>query len=166
VHTSEHGRRGPAAGSREKCDGVFEISEVTGEALVVKCMGRTYAAVAVSGEVAITDTTDITRPIPLGAARARDAHGQWQIVTARDDHVLTTRDLLRALAALRAANAPLCGRPGDSQARPRSASSRRARHTQPADRLGRRRKRILRSCSGRSRETTDRHSSAPGAPPR
>ena len=79
---------------------VPSIGEVTSEEIVVKCMGRTYSAVAADSEVAITDTTDITHLIPLGSARARDERGAWQVVTIRNEYVTTTTDLLRAVAAL------------------------------------------------------------------
>ena len=86
------------------------VGEVTLKETVVKFMGRTYSAVATggengnqggTGEVSITDTTDITRHIPLGTARSRDEHGAWQIITVRDECVMTTIDLLSAVAALR-----------------------------------------------------------------
>ena len=64
-------------------------------------MGRTYSAVAAGDEVRITDTTDITHRFRLGTARPRGAGGSWEVVSARDEHVMTTSDLLRAVAALR-----------------------------------------------------------------
>ncbi len=80
---------------------ILAIEEVTARGTVIKCMGRTYSAVAVNGEVSITDVTDITRQRHLGTARSRDEHGAWHILSARHEHVLTTPDLLRAVAALR-----------------------------------------------------------------
>ena len=77
------------------------IGEVSSEATVLKCMGRTYVAVAVDDEVRITDTTDITHPFRLGIAKSADENGAWDIVTSRNDLVVTTRDLLSAVAALR-----------------------------------------------------------------
>jgi hypothetical protein len=88
-------------GKHDSSAKILSIGEVTAKKTVIKCMGRTYAAVAADGEVAITDTTDITHLVQLGTARSRDEHGAWQVVTARNEYVLTTSDLLRAVAALR-----------------------------------------------------------------
>jgi hypothetical protein len=79
----------------------LSIGEVSAEATVLKCMGRTYVAVAEDDEVRITDTTDITHPFHLGRAKSRHENGAWDIVTSRNDLVGTTRDLLSAVAALR-----------------------------------------------------------------
>jgi len=85
---------------------ILAIEEVTAQETVIKCMGRTYSAVASDGEVSITDTTDITRLIQLGTARSRDDSGAWQVVTTRNEHVTTTADLLRAVTALRESARP------------------------------------------------------------
>ena len=93
-------------GQRPGSARVLAIGEVTAKATVIKCMGRTYAAVAVNNEVRITDTTDITHPIRLGSARAKHGNGVWDIVTDRNDLVTTTQDLLCAVTALREKNTP------------------------------------------------------------
>ena len=80
---------------------VLAIGEVTAQATVLKCMGRTYAAVAVNNEVRITDTTDITHPVRLGRATSRHENGTWDIVTTHNNLLTTTTDLLSAVAALR-----------------------------------------------------------------
>ena len=85
---------------------VLSIGEVTATATVVKCMGRTYAAVAGENEVSFIDTTDITQPIQLGRARSRRDNGTWDIITTRNNHLLTTSDLLRAVTALRESQVP------------------------------------------------------------
>ena len=85
---------------------VFEIDEVPGHGTVVKCMGRTFTAMAADGEVAITDVTDITRPVRLGVARERDTDGRWRIVGLNGQDILTTASLLGAAIALRQAVAP------------------------------------------------------------
>lgn len=79
----------------------LSIGEVSSEATVLKCMGRTYVAVAVDNEVQITDTTDITHPFQLGSAKSKHENGAWDIVTSRNTVVGTSRDLLSAVAALR-----------------------------------------------------------------
>lgn len=96
----------PAETSDRNADRVFEIDEVPGYGTVVKCMGRTFSATAVDGEVAITDVTDITRPVRLGVARERDADGRWRIVGSNGQDILATRSLLRAAIALRQAVRP------------------------------------------------------------
>ena len=73
--------RGPAEASYRQVDRVFEIDEVSGHGTVVKCMGRTFSAMAADGEVIITDVTDITRPVRLGVARGRDTDGRWRITS-------------------------------------------------------------------------------------
>ncbi|NUP51585.1 MAG: hypothetical protein HOW97_30345 [Catenulispora sp.] len=78
---------------------MFEIDEVS-RRTVVKCMGRTFSAVAVDGEVVIADVTDITRPVRLGAARERFADGRWRIIGRHDQDLLTTGSLLSAVVAL------------------------------------------------------------------
>jgi len=82
------------------------ISDVTAQPTLVKLMGRTFSAINAGQEVIITDTTDITRPLRLGCAKAQNGEGAWQIVSARDHHLLTTPDLLCAVAALRASTDP------------------------------------------------------------
>jgi hypothetical protein len=81
---------------------VLGFGEVTAQPLVVKCMGRTYRAVAVRGEVRITDQTDVTTPVLLGTALAV-AGGTWEVRTARGEHLVSTADLLKAVATLREA---------------------------------------------------------------
>jgi len=76
------------------------LAEVTADATVVKCMGRTYKATGAGGEVFVTDATDITRPSLLGTAHAAGDGRDWKITTVRGEHVLTTSDLLTAVAAL------------------------------------------------------------------
>lgn len=78
---------------------MFEIDDVSGRT-VVKCMGRTFSAVAVDGEVVFADVTDITRPVPLGVARGRRDDGRWRIVGRNDRDLLTTGSLLSAAVAL------------------------------------------------------------------
>lgn len=99
-----------APASQGQVDRVYEIDEVRGTT-IVKCMGRTFSAVAVGGEVAIADVTDITRPVPLGFARARNPDGVWRIVGRHDRDVLTTASLLRATSALWQAVDPAFARP-------------------------------------------------------
>ena len=79
----------------------LSIGEVSSEATVLKCMGRTYVAVNVDDEVRITDTTDITHPFRLGSAKSTAENDAWDVLTSRNDLVATTRDLLSAVAALR-----------------------------------------------------------------
>lgn len=101
--------RGPAQASYTQVNRVFEvfeIDEVSVERTVVKCMGRTFSAVAADGEVVITDITDITRPVRLGVARQRSADGRWRIVGPHERDILTTASLLRAAVALRQAVGP------------------------------------------------------------
>lgn len=74
---------------------------MSGLGTVVKCMGRTFSAVAADGEVTISDVTDITRPVRLGVARGRDADGRWRIIGPNEQDVLTTASLLRAATTLR-----------------------------------------------------------------
>lgn len=81
----------------------LSIGEVSAQAVVLKCMGRTYVAVAEDNEVRITDTTDITHPFAIGRATGRHENGAWDIVTSRNDLVGTTRDLLSAVFVLREA---------------------------------------------------------------
>lgn len=78
---------------------MFDIDDVAGRT-IVKCMGRTFSAVAVDGEVVIADVTDITRPVALGVARGRRSDGRWRIVGRNDRDVLTTGSLLTAAVAL------------------------------------------------------------------
>ena len=102
--------QGPAEEALGQTERVFEIDEVSGQT-TVKCMGRTFSAVAVDGEVAIADVTDITRPIPLGVARARGTDGAWRIVGRHERDVLTTASLLRAAIALWQATDPAFAAP-------------------------------------------------------
>ena len=100
---------GPEAATRRQVfeiDEVFVIDEVPGHGTVVKCMGRTFSAVAAEGVVTITDVTDITRPVRLGVARERNADGRWRIVGANGRDILTSASLLRAAIALRQAVEP------------------------------------------------------------
>jgi hypothetical protein len=85
---------------------VFEIDEVSGHGTVVKCMGRTFSAMAADGEVTIADITDITRPVRLGVARGRDTDGRWRIIGPDGRDILTTASLLRAATTLRQAAGP------------------------------------------------------------
>ncbi|MCX4744002.1 hypothetical protein OG455_00485 [Kitasatospora sp. NBC_01287] len=73
----------------------------SGPALRVKCMGRTYAVVATGDHIAVSDVTDITRPLPLGSAVPAGS-GLWDIHTPDGRALLRTDELLRALVALRA----------------------------------------------------------------
>ncbi|ACU71656.1 hypothetical protein Caci_2743 [Catenulispora acidiphila DSM 44928] len=95
--------RGPVQASYKQVDKVFEIDEVSGAGTVVKCMGRTFSAVAADGEVTITDVTDITRPVRLGVARGRDADGRWRIIGPNGQDIVTTASLLHAATTLRQA---------------------------------------------------------------
>lgn len=72
-----------------------------GPVLRVKCMGRTYAIVATGDHVAVSDVTDITRPLPLGRAVPLGSV-LWDIHAPDGRALLRTDDLLRALVALRA----------------------------------------------------------------
>ena len=103
--------RGPVEASDRQVNSVFDIDEVSGYRTVVKCMGRTFSAVAADGEVTITDVTDITRPVRLGVARGRETDGRWRIVGPHEQDVLTTASLLRAAIALRQAVAPAFAAP-------------------------------------------------------
>ncbi|MEZ0112455.1 hypothetical protein ABH920_006477 [Catenulispora sp. EB89] len=103
--------RGPAEASDRQVNSVFDIDEVSGYRTVVKCMGRTFSAVAADGEVTISDVTDITRPVRLGVARARGTDGRWRIVGPNEQDVLTTASLLHAAIALRQAVEPAFAAP-------------------------------------------------------
>jgi len=81
------------------------LSEVTSRPTTVKCMGRTYGAVAADGSVVISDVTDITRSVVLGTARP-DATGVWDVRTPRGARLAGARDLLHAVAVLREAGWP------------------------------------------------------------
>ena len=92
---STGGPQGPddaALGQASRMSDIDEVSRQT----VVKCMGRTFSAVAVDGEVVIADVTDITRPVRLGVARGRCADGRWRIVGRHERDLLTTASMLSA----------------------------------------------------------------------
>lgn len=91
--------RSPQEAAHGPANRAFDIDDVSGQT-VVKCMGRTFSAVAVDDEVVIADVTDITRPVPLGVARGRRADGRWHIVGRHDQDLLTTASLLSAAVAL------------------------------------------------------------------
>ncbi|MFF1903025.1 hypothetical protein [Kitasatospora sp. NPDC058218] len=73
----------------------------TGRARLVKCMGRTYCALAEEDRIDVSDVTDITRPLPLGVA-VRSGNAAWDIHAPDGRALLRTDDLLCALVALRA----------------------------------------------------------------
>ncbi|PYC76647.1 hypothetical protein C7C46_21965 [Streptomyces tateyamensis] len=62
-------------------------------------MGRRYRATGADGTLTITDVTDITRPVCLGAAHL-DGAGTWQVRTARRSCRTPARDLSDAIALL------------------------------------------------------------------
>jgi hypothetical protein len=78
------------------------LAQTTTSTTRLKCMGRTYGAVAAEGTVSISDITDITRPVQLGTARA-DHDGGWEVHNARGHRLDCARDLLHAVAVLRQA---------------------------------------------------------------
>ncbi|MEV0531832.1 hypothetical protein [Kitasatospora sp. NPDC050463] len=71
-----------------------------GRAQLVKCMGRTYCALAEEDRIDVSDVTDITRPLALGVA-VRSGNAVWDIHAPDGRALLRTGDLLRALVALR-----------------------------------------------------------------
>jgi len=79
---------------------VLGLDEVTSRTTVVKCMGRTYGATSAQGTVAISDITDITRPVPLGTALP-DGTGAWEVRGVGGRSLSPARDLLHAVAVLR-----------------------------------------------------------------
>ncbi|ACU75297.1 hypothetical protein Caci_6445 [Catenulispora acidiphila DSM 44928] len=99
--------RGPVQASDKQVDKVFEIDEVSGAGTVVKCMGRTFSAVAADGEVTITDVTDITRPVRLGLHR----FGMPKPVSHR-----SRAD--RPVALVRRSNLPMSPTPGSRRSVP------------------------------------------------
>jgi hypothetical protein len=81
--------------------GALGLDEVTSRTTVVKCMGRTYGATSAQGTaVAISDITDITRPVPLGDA-LQDGTGAWEVRSSSGRSLTSARDLLHAVAVLR-----------------------------------------------------------------
>ncbi|MFJ9952632.1 hypothetical protein [Kitasatospora sp. NPDC091207] len=72
-----------------------------GRARLVKCMGRTYCALAEEDRIAVSDVTDITRPLELGVA-VRSGAALWDVHAPDGRTLLRTGDLLRALVTLRA----------------------------------------------------------------
>src|ERR1700759_1959109 len=92
--------------------GVLGLDGVTSCATAIKCMGRTYGVAPVDGGVGISDLTDITRPIPLGTARA-DGSGNWEVRTVDGTLLTGTPDLLHAVAALRRSRWPGLDQPVD-----------------------------------------------------
>lgn len=79
---------------------VLGLDEVTSRTTVVKCMGRTYGATSALGTVAISDITDITRPMPLGDVLL-DGTGAWEVRSVGGRSLTSARDLLHAVAVLR-----------------------------------------------------------------
>ncbi|WP_035795235.1 hypothetical protein [Kitasatospora mediocidica] len=73
--------------------------------VLVKCMGRTYATTvattpATAERITFSDVTDITRPLPLGAA-VRSDDALWAVHAPDGRALLHTGDLLSAVVALR-----------------------------------------------------------------
>ncbi len=81
------------------------LDEVTSRTTVVKCMGRTYGAARARGAVAISDITDISRPVPLGTAVV-DGTGAWEVRGVGGRGLASVRDLLHAVAVLRESHWP------------------------------------------------------------
>ncbi|MDH6131485.1 hypothetical protein P3T37_000854 [Kitasatospora sp. MAA4] len=68
--------------------------------VLVKCMGRTYETSAAGERIIVSDVTDITRPLALGAA-VRSGDALWDVRAFDGRALLHTSDLLTALVALR-----------------------------------------------------------------
>ncbi|MFJ8043297.1 hypothetical protein ACIRBX_22660 [Kitasatospora sp. NPDC096147] len=84
---------------RPPVDQVPFLGDLTQQATVVKCMGRTYTAATCGDAVQLNDVTDPTHPLPLGTAHP--APGAWEVHDRSGKHVTNTGDLLDALALLR-----------------------------------------------------------------
>ncbi|MFI8359977.1 hypothetical protein ACIGD1_07420 [Streptomyces sp. NPDC085612] len=95
----------PVCGARSEGETVLGLGEISADAWVFKCMGRSYSAARAGGVVVIQDITDITRPFPVGSAEPSSG-SLWSIHTPRGLLAGRTGGILHAVAALREADLP------------------------------------------------------------